>query len=122
VCINQQLIRLHCSFCCRLCQGSIERLLSNSKYSRTPPIRINWDGEPSGYAENPDYWIFLSKYVTVIVSWERYRTPLECGRDKQESLAIRINRDREPSGYAENADYWIFLSKIGHCYCQVGTI
>jgi hypothetical protein len=22
-------------------------------------IRINWDGEPSGYAENPDNWIFL---------------------------------------------------------------
>jgi len=24
-------------------------------------IRINWDGEPSGYAENPDNWIFLRK-------------------------------------------------------------
>jgi len=23
-------------------------------YSRTPLIRINWNGEPSGYAENPD--------------------------------------------------------------------
>jgi hypothetical protein len=22
-------------------------------YSRTPLIRINWDGEPPGYAENP---------------------------------------------------------------------
>jgi len=28
------------------------------KYSRTPLTRINWD-EPSGYAENPDNWIFL---------------------------------------------------------------
>jgi hypothetical protein len=28
-------------------------------YSRTPLILTNWDGEPSGYAENPDYWIFL---------------------------------------------------------------
>jgi len=24
------------------------------KYSTTSFIRINWDGEPSGYAENPD--------------------------------------------------------------------
>jgi len=29
------------------------------KYSRTPLIRINWDGETSGYAENPDNCIFL---------------------------------------------------------------
>ena len=28
-------------------------------YSRTPLILINWDGEPSGYAENPENWIFL---------------------------------------------------------------
>jgi hypothetical protein len=28
-------------------------------YSRTPLFWINWDGEPSGYAENPDNWIFL---------------------------------------------------------------
>jgi hypothetical protein len=28
-------------------------------YSRTPLIRINWDGKPPGYAENPDNWIFL---------------------------------------------------------------
>ena len=25
----------------------------------TPLIRINCDSEPSGYAENPDNWIFL---------------------------------------------------------------
>jgi len=24
------------------------------KYSRTPFIRISWDGEPAGYVENPD--------------------------------------------------------------------
>jgi len=29
------------------------------KYSRTPPLRVNWDSEPSGNAENPDNWIFL---------------------------------------------------------------
>jgi hypothetical protein len=29
------------------------------KYSSTPLIRINWDGEPTGYAENPDNWILL---------------------------------------------------------------
>ena len=28
-------------------------------YSRTPQIRINSEGEPSGHAENPDNWIFL---------------------------------------------------------------
>ena len=27
--------------------------------SRTPLIRNNWDGDPSGYEENPDKWIFL---------------------------------------------------------------
>ena len=36
-------------------------------YSRTPIIRINWDAQPSGYAENPDNWIFLSKYATLAV-------------------------------------------------------
>jgi hypothetical protein len=29
-----------------------------TKYSRTPLIRINWDGKPSGYTDNPDDWIF----------------------------------------------------------------
>jgi hypothetical protein len=28
---------------------------------RAPLIRINWDGELSGYAENPDNWIFSLK-------------------------------------------------------------
>ena len=31
----------------------------SSTYSRTPLVRINWDGETTGYAENPDNWIFL---------------------------------------------------------------
>jgi hypothetical protein len=29
------------------------------EHSKTPILRINWDGEPSGYAENPDNWIFI---------------------------------------------------------------
>jgi len=33
--------------------------LAMSIHSRTPLIRINWDDESSGYAENPDNWIFL---------------------------------------------------------------
>ena len=28
-------------------------------YSGTPLIRIYWDGEPSGYAQNPENWIFI---------------------------------------------------------------
>jgi hypothetical protein len=31
----------------------------NPAYSRTPLIRINWEEEPTGHAENPDNWIFL---------------------------------------------------------------
>jgi hypothetical protein len=31
------------------------------RYSRSPFIRINWDGERSGYAENPDNWIYFLK-------------------------------------------------------------
>jgi hypothetical protein len=34
-------------------------LVFHSIYRRTPLIRINWDGKPSGKAENPDNWIFL---------------------------------------------------------------
>jgi len=30
-------------------------------YNRTPLIRINWDGELFGYAENTNNWIFLWK-------------------------------------------------------------
>jgi len=30
-----------------------------NKYSITPLMRINWDGKPFGYAENPDNRIFL---------------------------------------------------------------
>jgi hypothetical protein len=42
-----------------------DRILS--EYGRTPLILVNWDGEPSGYAENPDNWIFLSKQATLAV-------------------------------------------------------
>jgi len=31
----------------------------NIKYSTIVCIWINWDGEPSRYAENPDNWTFL---------------------------------------------------------------
>jgi len=41
------------------CKGSYSLL--HPKYRRTPHILINWYGEPSGYAENPDNWIFLWK-------------------------------------------------------------
>ena len=30
-------------------------------YSRTPLVRINWDDESAGYAENTNNWIFFSK-------------------------------------------------------------
>ena len=30
-------------------------------YSRIPLVRIHRDGEPSGYVENPDNWIFRGK-------------------------------------------------------------
>jgi hypothetical protein len=36
-------------------------------YFSTPLFRINWDGETSRCAENPDNWIFLWKYVTSVV-------------------------------------------------------
>ena len=39
--------------------ASMQELYHCSKYSRTPLLRINWDGEPSGYAENSDNWIFV---------------------------------------------------------------
>ena len=41
--------------------------LPHKQYSKTPLIRINWDGEPSGHAENPDNWIFLWKQATLVV-------------------------------------------------------
>jgi len=34
-------------------QGDLQ-VDENSEHGRTPLIRINCDGEPSGYAENPD--------------------------------------------------------------------
>jgi hypothetical protein len=36
-------------------------MCNGTKCSRTPLIRINWDGEPSGYAENPDNQIFFNR-------------------------------------------------------------
>jgi len=37
------------------------------KNKRTPLIRINWVGQPSGYAENPGNWIFLWQQATLAV-------------------------------------------------------
>jgi hypothetical protein len=42
-------------------QHSNLQFIEKYHYSRTPLIRINQDGEPSGYAEIPDNWILLSK-------------------------------------------------------------
>jgi len=36
---------------------------TKSEFSRTPLIRFNWDGYASGYADNPDNWIFLLKWA-----------------------------------------------------------
>jgi len=47
------------------CLDEINRNIVN--YSRTPLIGIDRDGEPSGYAENPDNWIFLWKWATLAV-------------------------------------------------------
>jgi len=47
---------------CWLSDGN--RHQAKPKYSSTPLIRINLDGETSGNAENPDNWIFLWKYST----------------------------------------------------------
>ena len=40
------------------CHTSLHLAYFNSTV-RSPLIRINWDGELSACAENPDYWIFL---------------------------------------------------------------
>jgi len=46
---------------------SLQRAATFVNYSRTPLIQINWDGELSGYAENPDNWNFLSKQAKMAV-------------------------------------------------------
>ena len=38
-------------------------------YTKTPLIRINWDVKPSGYAENPDNWMFLSWMQTLQITY-----------------------------------------------------
>jgi len=35
-------------------KGFIVYVGTVKKYSKTPLVRINWDGEPSGYAGDPD--------------------------------------------------------------------
>jgi hypothetical protein len=47
---------------CVCCEGGnhVKEKGSNIlRYSRTLLTRINLDGEQSGYAENPDNWVFL---------------------------------------------------------------
>jgi len=39
--------------------GTQTAAISGSNYSRTALIPINWDGEPHGYARNPDNWNYL---------------------------------------------------------------
>jgi len=41
-------------------------------YIRTPLIRINWDGEPSGYAEYPDNYIFFKIGYIGSFQFDRY--------------------------------------------------
>jgi len=41
----------------------LEELNAENIHNRTPLIWINWDAESSGYAENPDNWIFLTGYI-----------------------------------------------------------
>ena len=43
--------------------GKTERStrIEDSRYSTTPLIRINWDGEQLRYVENPHNWIFILK-------------------------------------------------------------
>ena len=43
-----------------------------SRYSRTPLIWINWDGEPSGYAEIPDNSILLWEQAAFAVKFGCY--------------------------------------------------
>jgi hypothetical protein len=56
-------------------------------YSRTPLIGINWDGEPFGYAKNPDNWIFLWKQATLAVWSSAVAT---------DSMYLRLNLSTTP--------------------------
>ena len=48
----------------------LRRDISIFSYSRTPLIRISWDDEPSGYAENLDNWIFFKIGYTGSLNWK----------------------------------------------------
>ena len=64
-----------------------------TQYGKTPLMRIIWDDGPSGYAENPDNWIFSLKIAYISsLKWKKVST-----------------KDDGPSGYAENPGNWIFL-------------
>jgi hypothetical protein len=49
------------SVCVSVCVSVFPVDLHKTQCSRNPLTcsRINWDGKLSGYAENPDNWIFL---------------------------------------------------------------
>ena len=57
--------------CLQVTRSSVLRMNYELAYLRLltckPLIRINWEGEPSGYAENLDNWIFLWKQTTLAV-------------------------------------------------------
>jgi len=52
----------------------------SKKYSRTPFTRINWDGEPYGYAANLENFIFLWKRVKLAVRICGNKMPTRCNR------------------------------------------
>ena len=43
----------------RACQSKTHAYSNKNSYPRTPLIQINREGQPSGHAENPDYWLFF---------------------------------------------------------------
>jgi hypothetical protein len=62
-CVSQRLCHACLSsYCYKLLQHCALYITRTVKlHSTTALIRINWDGETSGYAENPGNWIFLCK-------------------------------------------------------------
>jgi hypothetical protein len=63
VCVAELHVTVSCvkilNGCTALLKWQIYVAGNNETRSRTPLIRVNWDGEPSGYAESPDNWIFI---------------------------------------------------------------
>ena len=55
-------------------------LQSLLKYNRIPLILINWDGQPSRYAQNLDNWIVLLTKATMAVCSEKAFLTYGCFR------------------------------------------